>query len=551
MILRRMQSISILLKLGIVSPFLMACDTATEVSQGSDSSSFYSSNVVVDSEFESSLVSVEANTSSDESIVLSASSISSQPASISSESSVDQSGLVSSSVTTETHDDSSDEVHEEGHEESTLLRSENRERENMSGEVLLATDDWRDSTRFVFHPDSLYTYELLIDESDLAFLDIEPQREEYVPASIVFQGDTVDNVLVRYKGSKGAWTPCGEGSKSCNLSTKVKFNTDGNKDRLFYGLKKLQFHSMNHSPSHLAEKFAYWGYRQMGLAASRTAYARLIVNGTLQGLFLVVEQIDGRFTRYHLNDSKGNVYKHYWPLKDSSASTADSLTAHLETNEEEADHTVVTAFENDLIGAGMGKNDLAAVLKKWNMAEMIARQVVTANAVYDWDGPYMGAWDSGHNTYWAVLPETEKIIMIPWDMDMPEFPNYMIGLVTQYTLWNGKGGYPGCPDKTTSLFSKSWFCFPEEYEKAFVDLENKVLNKRDQMLTEWSDQIRPVMEDIAETLKTGTSETYPASTGYPRYAQKIRHWEDAIDRYTEILDEREHDINTMKKSLGL
>ncbi|MGL1936705.1 MAG: CotH kinase family protein [Fibrobacterales bacterium] len=547
MLLRRMQSIQMLLKLGVVSLLLVACDAATEVSQDSDSSSTISSNGAANTDSESSADLVEKNSSSNESLDGSASSVSKQSVPMSSE----QPESVDSSVNLDSNDDSSDEVVEESQDESTLLRTENKEREQLDGEVLLSTDDWRDSTRFVFHPDSLYTYELLIDESDLAFLDIEPQREEYVPAAIIFQGDTVDNVLVRYKGSKGAWTPCGEGQKSCNLSTKVKFNTDGHKDRLFYGLKKLQFHSMNHSPSHLSERFAYWAYRQMGGAASRTAYARLLVNGELEGLFLIVEQIDGRFTRYHLNDSKGNVYKHYWPLKDSSASTADSLTAHLETNEEEADHTVVTAFENELIDAGMGKNNLAAVLKKWDMAGMIARQVVTANAVYDWDGPYMGAWDSGHNTYWAVLPESEKFIMIPWDMDMPEFPGYMIGFVTQYSLWGGKGGYPGCPDKTTALFSKAWFCFPEEYKKAFVDLENNVLNKRDKILTQWTAQIRPVMEEIAETFKIGTSDTYPSSTGYPRYAQKIRHWEDAIDLYTEILDARENDINTMKKSLGL
>ncbi len=451
-------------------------------------------------------------------------------------------------------DESSDDSDNQGSDDEGLLRSENREREILPGKTLLSTDDWRDSTRYIFHPDSVYTYELNIGEQDLAFLDEEPQREEYVPGSLSFQGNTLENVAVRYKGSKGAWTPCGEKTKICKLSMKVKINTDTDPDRQFYGLKKLQFHSMNHSQSHLSEHFAYWAYREMDVAASRTSYVRLLINGKLEGLFLMVEQVDGRFTRYHLNDDEGNVYKHYWPLEEDQFSTGATLTEALKTNEEEADHSVVEAFEEDLDAAGTKKGALTDFLNKWEMSDQIARQVVTATAVYDWDGPYMGAWDNGHNTYWAVLPKSEKIIMIPWDMDMPEFADFMRGLVTGYTLWNGTGktgGYPGCPDGTTSRFTKVWFCFPKEYAVAFDDLEERVLARRSEILEKWTEQIRPVMEEIAETMPTGNASTWPDQGGYPWKALTIKNWEAAIENYHAILDGLEGSLKDMKQSLGM
>ncbi|MGL1900558.1 MAG: CotH kinase family protein [Fibrobacterales bacterium] len=432
-----------------------------------------------------------------------------------------------------------------------ILRSENCERELLSGEALLSTEDWRDSTRFIYHHEYLHTYELLIEPEDLSYLDEEPKREEYVPAALVFRGDTIDNILVRYKGSKGAWSPCGEKTKICNLSMKVKFNTDSHPDRLFYGLKKLQFHSMSHSQSRLSERFAYWAYREMGVAASRAVHAKLMINGELEGLFLVVEQIDGRFTRYHLNDDEGNVYKHYWPLDDDLMTTDALLNEFLKTNEEEADHSVVRAFESDLETAGTQENTLAEFLERWGMRDFIARQVVTATTVFDWDGPYLGAWDSGHNTYWAVLPKTERIIMIPWDVDMPEYVDFMRGLATKGILWTDGGGYPGCPDETTARFTKAWFCFQEEYVAAFVDIEERVVSRRHEVLTRWIEQIRPVMEEIAETFPIGTDVIWPDQGGYPYKAHTIPMWKNAIDNYQDILDQRERDLEKMKRSIDL
>jgi spore coat protein CotH len=80
----------------------------------------------------------------------------------------------------------------------------------------------------------------------------------------------------------------------------------------------------------MREQLGYGLYREMGVAAPRTAYARVVINGQLEGLFLAVEQIDGRFTRSRFSDEggEGNLYKEIWPLYDDAAQYRSALESN-------------------------------------------------------------------------------------------------------------------------------------------------------------------------------------------------------------------------------
>ena len=54
------------------------------------------------------------------------------------------------------------------------------------------------STDELFDPASLHTFEFTVAESDLQFLDSDPTAEEYVPATMTFEGETIE-VGLRYK----------------------------------------------------------------------------------------------------------------------------------------------------------------------------------------------------------------------------------------------------------------------------------------------------------------------------------------------------------------
>ena len=95
-------------------------------------------------------------------------------------------------------------------------------------------DDLRDSN-YIFDQDQLHTFELVLPQAALDELNADPMAEEYVEGELVFEGETIGPVGIRYKGSVGAWVGCvGEGAifadggaKACTkLSMKVKINWD-------------------------------------------------------------------------------------------------------------------------------------------------------------------------------------------------------------------------------------------------------------------------------------------------------------------------------------
>ena len=57
---------------------------------------------------------------------------------------------------------------------------------------------------YIFDQNSLHTFELRLPDSSLAFLDSEPSAEIYTEGKLIFQGDTLNSVGIRYKGSNGA-----------------------------------------------------------------------------------------------------------------------------------------------------------------------------------------------------------------------------------------------------------------------------------------------------------------------------------------------------------
>ena len=139
----------------------------------------------------------------------------------------------------------------------------------------------QDDASSIFDRSEILTFELAVAPENMEFLDADPVAEEYVPATLSFEGEEYAEVGLRYKGSIGSFVGCTEvfgfppsGAKTCvKLSMKVKINhTDT--DLKFHGLKKLQFHAMNTDASLMRERLSYYLFREMGIPAPRTAAMR-------------------------------------------------------------------------------------------------------------------------------------------------------------------------------------------------------------------------------------------------------------------------------------
>ena len=165
-------------------------------------------------------------------------------------------------------------------------------------------------SKYIFNQESLHTFDLILSEENLNLINSDPAAEEYVEGTLIFENDTISPVGIRYKGSIGAFVGCLDGpnmfepsgAKICTkLSMKIKINWKGRKEK-FFGLKKIQLHSMNNDASQMHDRAGYWLFRQMGIPAPRAVHAKLTINGIYTGLYSLVEQIDTRFIKENFDD---------------------------------------------------------------------------------------------------------------------------------------------------------------------------------------------------------------------------------------------------------
>lgn len=289
-----------------------------------------------------------------------------------------------------------------------------------------------DDAAFLYDQDFFRTFELKLAPEDLAFLDADPTAEIYVPGTLVYDGVEYGPVGIRYKGSLGAWVFCTEdstpqnpfgvgGAKSCpKLNIKVSFNWS-NPDGRFFGLKKIQFHAMNHDPSLMRERLGYMMFRKLGVPAPRAVHARVLVNGELSGVYVNVEYVDGRFTRSRFSDGKGNLYKEVWPTYSDNqvVTTPQRLLGGLRTNEDDNPSVAKMIEFGGAVMASEGA-DRAAVIADWMDVDNTLRMVAADRTIRADDGLfhfYCGGQCSNHNYFVYQEEFSDRVWVIPWDLD--------------------------------------------------------------------------------------------------------------------------------------
>ena len=368
---------------------------------------------------------------------------------------------------------------------------------------------------YIFDQNSLNTFELKIPQSQLELIDRDPSAEEYVEGMLIFQGDTISPVGIRYKGSIGAFVGClsginvfdPSGYKTCTkLSMKVKINWEGREEK-FFKLKKLQFHSMNNDPSQFHERLGYWLFRAMGVPGPRSVHSKLIINGEYVGLFALTEQIDNRFVKFNFDDDEGNLYKEIWPLNMEGVPYSDQLYIDaLKTNENDNPSIeIMKNFGNALSNAGIGAVN-NVVNQYMDIDEIISYAVVDRTIKHD-DGPFHWYCDGGnctnHNFYWYEEPSNNELHLIPWDLDNAfENINNSFNPVTPIADDWGETSNNCAPFPYGAFGVEQWSAACDKltyswstYTELFDQKKNYLINgpmsetRTDEMLDSWKNQI--------------------------------------------------------------
>ncbi len=323
-----------------------------------------------------------------------------------------------------------------------------------------ATSDFagRDADE-LFKMDQVPVFDLYLPAEDWETLKRHARDEQYVAAQACFQGEAIGLVGLRFKGAYGSLYSCFDaaGNNICRkLGMKLKFDEYVGAQR-FFGLKRLNFQGYRWDDSYIKEHLAYELYRSIGIVSPRTSWAVLRVNGESQGLFGMVEQIDGRFTQDRWpNNGEGNLFKEVWPGQVDE----DWARSHLETNKDQGDVSAILAFADALRTSTT--DGLRSTLGAFTDIDYLTRYMVVDDAIANFDGVTTyytsGSPDeAGNHNFYLYQEAANQFTIIPWDLEatfslasnfgnVPYWQTTPADCTQSYPVWGGENRViaPGC-----------------------------------------------------------------------------------------------------------
>ena len=238
---------------------------------------------------------------------------------------------------------------------------------------------------------------------------------EYVHADLEFEGRTLSDVGVRYKGN-GTFM---ESRDSLKRPLKIDLNKYTKGQRLG-DATTLTLQNNVTDASLMNEVLAYRLYRDAGVPAPRTAYAKVFVSvpGKYErkylGLYSMTEAVDKRFAERHFGTKRGAVFKPVTP------SLFTDLGADWVAYNQIYDPKVALYEEQKKAVMGLSRfvtqaDDAAFAAQIGEFIDLpeFARFMAVMVYLLDLDG-ILGP---GQNLFLHLHPKNQQFQFIPWDQD--------------------------------------------------------------------------------------------------------------------------------------
>lgn len=268
----------------------------------------------------------------------------------------------------------------------------------------------------LFSSSVLQRIDINLNSADWAKLKQSFQANEYYPADLVWNGQTVRNVGIRSRGT---------GSRS---GTKPGLRVDFGRyasSQLFVGLKAVILRNQTQDASAIHETAAMWFYEKMGIPAPRTSDARVYVNGEYAGLYVIVEEIDKKMLARAFGvvdqdtQNDGYLYEYNWIDEwrfGYLGSALDGYKARFsaKTHEKKPDEDLFRPIEtlvrltNETPASGLA----AAIGERLDLPAFI-RYLATQTFLAENDG-FAGNWGI-NNFFFYRLENQAKHVFIAWD----------------------------------------------------------------------------------------------------------------------------------------
>lgn len=238
---------------------------------------------------------------------------------------------------------------------------------------------------------------------------------KYVHADLDFEGTALTNIGIRYKGNGTFLQSRG------TLKRSLKLELDRyNENQKLAGVSKINLHNNVTDASWMNEVLSHRLFRDAGVPAPRTAYARVYVTvpGKFDrqyfGLYSIIEDIDKTFARTNFGTGKGAILKPVTP--NLFAFLGDDWSKYGQTYDPKTKLT--DAQKKRII-------DFARLVSSADDAEFAAR----LGGYLDLDEfarfmaveVYLSTLDSilmmGQNFYVYLDARSDKFEFLPWDLD--------------------------------------------------------------------------------------------------------------------------------------
>jgi spore coat protein CotH len=260
----------------------------------------------------------------------------------------------------------------------------------------------------LFDDSVVHEIRLTMNPRDWESLKANFQLNDYYPTYFTWNGITVKNVGIRSRGL---------GSRSgAKPGLRVDFDRYA-KDQTMLGLTSVVLRNNTQDPSSLHERLAMRVFARMGLPASRTAHARLFVNGQFVGLYLIVESIDKRFLTRQFKENDGYLYEYEWTtayyFEDKGNNPASYTPEPFSPKTHEKDPQPKPLADMILAINNTPAADFARVVAGYVDLRQFVMQAAVENFLGDNDG--LVGYAGMNNFYLYRFQHSNVSTFIPWD----------------------------------------------------------------------------------------------------------------------------------------
>lgn len=271
-----------------------------------------------------------------------------------------------------------------------------------------------DNTDPLFNRTMLHEIRLMMDPDDWQTIVDDPERTDYFPADVVFQGVMYRQVGIRPRG-KSSRIP---GFPQPNVQIKFDHYVPGQR---FFGLQSIKLKSWASADFTLMhDTLAMEMFRTQGVPAPRDGYSRFYVNDDYKGVYLIVESPNKDFLGRWFTNRDGNLYR----IRSSDdafeyvgPNLQDYIPYPFEPKNDHSDGTDILNLIRVLNNTPPGemRRELERILNLENILNYVAIEMVLP------DNNGLIGWFEGecftNNTYWYHDPTSDKFHALSNDLD--------------------------------------------------------------------------------------------------------------------------------------